>query len=148
MIILKYIVNLSIFSLLVCTPLVIRSLINPKPIKQFHLWVGVYGGFVSVAIILLSIKQSGFAYDIRYAAVILAFAYLGPVAGTITGSIALIARLLVGDQWYPAIIGWITIATVFSLLHIFKRRLTPIKRCLYLFGAYVLYLYYDCTSDF
>ena len=94
-----YIVNLSIFSLLVSTPLVIRSFINHKPIKHVHLWVGIYGGLVAVILVLLSIQEQGYTYDIRYAPVILVFAYLGPIAGMITGLFGLLARLLSSGHW-------------------------------------------------
>ena len=138
LVLLDYIINLSIFSLLVSTPLVIRSLINHNPLKHFRLWVGVYAGIVSSILVALSVQQGGYAYDIRYAAVILAFAYLGPAAGLITGSFALIARLLVTEHWYPAIIGWIIIVIVFSLMQIYISRFTPVKRCIILFGSYIL----------
>ena len=116
LIFLDYIINLSIFSLLVSTPLVIRSLINHNPLKHIRLWVGVYAGIVSSILVALSVQQGGYAYDIRYAAVILAFAYLGPAAGIITGSFALIARLLVSDHWYPAIIGWVDDPNCFHII--------------------------------
>src|SRR4051794_18452068 len=129
LILLDYIINLSIFSLLVSTPLVIRSLINHYPLKQFRLWVGVYAGIVSTILVALSFQQEGYSYDIRYSAIILVFAYLGPVAGLITGGFALIARLLASGQWPPAIIGWSLIMLVFSLLQIYISRFTPVKRC-------------------
>ncbi|WML50408.1 hypothetical protein RCG23_12220 [Neobacillus sp. PS3-34] len=77
MFLLDYIVNLSIFSLMVSTPLVISSFFNHRPHKQFQLWVGLYGGIVSFILVLLSIHQQGYSYDIRYAPVILVFAYFG-----------------------------------------------------------------------
>jgi hypothetical protein len=110
-----YIVNLSIFSLLVSTPLVIRSYINHQPLKQLRLWVGVYAGIVSVILVMLSVQQQGYSYDIRYAPVILVFAYLGPAAGLITGSFALITRLFTSGNWSPAIMGWVSIMVVFSV---------------------------------
>ncbi|MFK9092203.1 ATP-binding protein [Bacillus salipaludis] len=135
---LDYIINLSIFSLMVSTPLVIRSFINLKPLKQVDFWVGLYGGIVSVILVALSIHQNGYSYDIRYAPVILIFAYLGPVPGFITGIFALTTRLLSSGQWPPAIIGWIIIMTVFSLIHFYTKRLTPVKKCIILYGSYIL----------
>ncbi|MBS4178716.1 ATP-binding protein [Lederbergia citrea] len=137
MILFDYIINLSIFSLLVSTPLVIRSLIIPKPLKQFRFWVGLYAGIVATFLIALPYHLQDYTYDIRYSAIILSFAYLGPVAGIITGSFALISRLFASGQWYPAIIGWIIIAIIFSILHKFISRYTPVKRCFVLFGAYI-----------
>ncbi|MCJ8006506.1 ATP-binding protein [Lederbergia wuyishanensis] len=138
MILLDYIINLSIFSLLVSTPLVIRSLINHYPLKKFRIWVGIYAGIVSTILVALSFQQEGYSYDIRYSAIILVFAYLGPLAGIITGGFALIARLSVSVHWLPAIVGWLIIMIVFSLLQLFIFRFTPVKRCIILFGAYVV----------
>lgn len=137
MLFLDYIINLSIFSLLVSTPLVIRSFFNLKPLKYFRIWGGVYAGFVSFFLVQLSILEQGYSYDIRYAPVILAFAYLGPLAGTITGSFALFARLLESGQWSPAIIGFATIVIGFSILNLYIKRLTPIKRCIAFFVTYI-----------
>lgn len=137
-----YIVNLSIFSLMVSTPLVIRSFINHRAVKRLRAWVGIYAGIVSVILVMLSIKQQGYTYDLRYAPVILMFAYLGPVAGIITASFSLLTRLLSSGNWLPAIIGWTMIMLVFSIIHACISRLTPIKKSIILFGAYmVLYLY-------
>lgn len=138
-----YIVNLSIFSLLVSTPLVIRSYIHHRPLKQLNLWIGLYGGIVSIILVMLSVKQQGYSYDIRYAPVILVFAYLGPAAGLITGFFALTTRLLASGNWPPAIIGWAFIMLVFSIFHLFisRSRLTPLKKSIAFFGVYiVLYL--------
>ncbi|WP_029197464.1 LytS/YhcK type 5TM receptor domain-containing protein [Paenibacillus alginolyticus] len=141
MILYDYIVNLSIFSLLVSTPLVIRSFIKHQPLKQMHLWAGVYAGLVSVILVILSVKQQGYSYDIRYAPVILVFAYLGPVPGLITGLFSLMTRLFSSGNWVPAIIGWTLIMSVFSVLHVYCSRFTPLKKIATFFGTYiVLYL--------
>ncbi|MGC5327718.1 ATP-binding protein [Brevibacillus sp. SYSU BS000544] len=137
MILLDYIVNLSIFSLTVSTPLVIRSFINHKPLKQLHLWAGLYAGVVTFFIVMMSIKQHGYSYDLRYALVILVFAYLGPVAGIITGSFALLTRLAFGSNWPPAIIGWILAMVVFSGIHWYASLLTPIKKSVIMFVSYI-----------
>ncbi|WP_342429461.1 ATP-binding protein [Neobacillus sp. FSL H8-0543] len=138
MILLDYIVNLSIFSLLVSIPLVIRSFINHRPIKQVRLWAGIYGGIVSVILVMLSIQEQGYSYDIRYAPVILIYTFLGPVAGIITGAFALIARLFTSGQWYPAITGWMISMTGFIIIHMYTKHLTYVKRCLAIFGTYVV----------
>jgi PAS domain S-box-containing protein len=138
MILFDYIVNLSIFSLLVSTPLVIRSYINHQPLKQLHLWVGFYAGLVSVILVMLSVKQQGFSYDIRYAPVILVFAYLGPVAGLITGFFSLLTRLYSSGNWQPAIVGWALIMFVFSVSHVYISYLTPLKKSAILFGSYIV----------
>jgi len=141
LIIFDYIVNLSIFSLLVSIPLMIRSFIHHKPLKLFGLWVGLYAGIVSIILVMLSIKQSGYSYDIRYAPVILIFAYLGPVAGFITGIFSLLTRLFSAGNWLPAILGWASVMIVFSYMHRFTLRLPPIRKSMVLFGVYiVLYL--------
>ncbi|WP_026576316.1 ATP-binding protein [Bacillus sp. UNC438CL73TsuS30] len=137
MILLDYIVNLSIFSLMVSTPLVIRSFSSHRSLKQLRIWVGVYAGVVSILLVALSIHQQGYSYDIRYAPVILVFAYLGPVAGTITGGFALIARLFSSGHWTPAIIGWILIMISFIIIHFLSKRHMPVKKCLYLYVTYV-----------
>ncbi|RAP77302.1 ATP-binding protein [Paenibacillus montanisoli] len=143
MILFDYIVNLSIFSLLISTPLVIRSFMDHKPLKQSNLWIGLYGGIVSVILVMLSVKQQGYSYDIRYAPVILVFAYMGPVAGFITGIFALLIRLLSSGNWPPAIIGWALIMFVFTVMHIWIRnRMTPLKRSAAFLGTYlVLYVF-------
>ncbi|MFB5196632.1 ATP-binding protein [Neobacillus sp. KR4-4] len=139
----NYIVNLSIFCLFVIMPLVIRSFINHKPINQVRLWVGVYAGMFTIILVMLSIKQQGYAYDLRYATVILVFAYLGPAAGIITGGIALLARLFVGGEWYQAIIGFSIVMASFSVLHKSFSRITPIKRVVLLFVTFVcMYIFY------
>ncbi|MBM7564758.1 PAS domain S-box-containing protein [Paenibacillus sacheonensis] len=137
--------NLSIFSLFVSTPFVLRSFINLKPLKHPLIWCGLYGGIVSIVLVLLAVKQQGYVYDIRYAPVILTFAYLGPVAGIITGLFALAIRLLSSGNWFPAIGGWMFIMVVFSILHIYfsRRRLPLFKRSLALSGAYIVL--YMCT---
>ncbi len=137
LILFDYIVNLSIFSLLVSTPLVIRSFFDYKPLKHFRLWIAVYAGIVSVFLIMLSIKEEGYSYDIRYAPAILVFAYLGPVAGLITGSFSLLTRLLTSGNWTPAIIGWSMIMFAFSMMHLYKPRLSAVKKCITLFAAYI-----------
>ncbi|WP_245599870.1 ATP-binding protein [Paenibacillus harenae] len=93
---------------------------------------------VSIILVLLSVKQQGYSYDIRYAPIILIFAYLGPAAGVITGVFALAARLYSSGNWPPAIVGWALIMVVFSFLPIQLRRLTPPQRCAALAGAYVI----------
>jgi PAS domain S-box-containing protein len=133
-----YIVNLSIFSLMVSVPLVIRSFIKHKPLKLSRFGGGLYAGMVSVILVMLSIHQQGYSYDIRYAPVILVFAYLGPVAGFITGLFALITRLYTSGNWYPAIVGWAIIMFGFSVISFYTTRLTPAKRSLTLSGAYLV----------
>ncbi|WP_336773475.1 ATP-binding protein [Paenibacillus sp. MMO-58] len=139
LLLIDYIVNLSIFSLLVSVPFIFRSFINLKPLKH-PLWGGLYGGVVSVILVLLAVKQQGYVYDIRYSPVILMFAYLGPIPGIITGFFALSVRLLSGGNWMPAIEGWAFIMLAFSLLHIYfsRRQLPPFKRSIAFSGAYVL----------
>jgi PAS domain S-box-containing protein len=138
LILLDYIVNLSIFSLLVSIPLVIRSFINHKPIKHVRLWASIYGGIVSVILVILSIQEQGYSYDIRYAPVILIYTFLGPVAGIITGAFALIARLFTSGQWYPVIIGWTMIMAGFTIVHHYTKHLTYFKRCIAIFGTYIV----------
>ena len=135
---LDYIVNLSIFSLLVSTPLVIRSFFNYKPIKHSRLWIGVYGGIVSIILVMLSIHEQGYSYDIRYAPVILIFAYMGPFAGIITGIFALLARLVSSGHWDTAIIGWIALMIGFTVIYYFTKRFTPIMKSIILSGSYIL----------
>ncbi|MDR7078558.1 PAS domain S-box-containing protein [Neobacillus niacini] len=138
MFLIDYIINLSIFSLLVSTPLVIRSFINHKPIKHVHLWVGIYGGLVAVILVLISIQEQGYTYDTRYAPVILVFAYLGPIAGMITGLFALLARLFSSGHWEPAIIGWTVQMICFSIISYHFKKFTPIKKVYLLFAAYII----------
>lgn len=135
--------NLLIFCLFVILPLVIRSFILHKPIHKVQLWGGVYAGIFTIILVLFSVKQQGYAYDLRYATVLLVFAYLGPVAGFITGGLALLARLFVSGLWYQAIIGCVLIMIGFSFLHGFISRLVPLKRVLVLFSAFVcMYVFY------
>jgi PAS domain S-box-containing protein len=138
MLFLDYIINLSIFSLMVSTPLVIRSFFNLKPLKYFKLIGGIYAGIVSMVLTTLSIQHQGFSYDIRYAPVILAFVYLGPLGGFITGSFALTARLIGSENWMPAIIGWMIIAVVFVIIHQYKSHLTTLQKCFIYSGSYVV----------
>jgi PAS domain S-box-containing protein len=133
-----YIVNLSIFSLLVSSPLVIRSFFNHKPIKHARLWIGVYGGIVSIILIMLSIQEQGYSYDIRYAPVILIFAYLGPFAGIITGSFGLLARLFSSGHWDIAISGWAAMMIGFTIIYYFTKRYTPLIRSIILSSSYIL----------
>jgi PAS domain S-box-containing protein len=135
---LDYIVNLSIFSLLVSTPLVIRSFFNYRPIKHARLWIGVYGGIVSVILIMLSIHEQGYTYDIRYAPVILIFSYLGPIAGIITGAFGLIARLVSGGHWETAITGWAAMMIGFTTIYYMFKRFKPLMKSMILSGSYIL----------
>ncbi len=123
---------------MVSIPLVLFSLLDLKPVKKLRLWVSIYAGIVSVFLVMLSIQQDGYTYDIRYAPIILVFAYLGPVAGVVTGVFSLVMRLFTGANWEPAIIGWVTIMVVFSVIYFYVSRLSPVKRCLILFSTYIL----------
>ena len=134
---LDYIINLSIFSLMVSIPLVIRSFINFKPLKKYRLWISVYAGIVSVILVMLSIQQDGYTYDIRYAPVILVFAYLGPIAGILTAVFSLITRLFASGNWLPAIAGWVIIMGSFSIIHFFISRFTAVKKSVILFISYI-----------
>lgn len=135
---LDYIVNLAIFSLLVSTPLVIRSFINHKPIKHVRLLVGIYGGFVSIILVMLSIHELGYTYDIRYAPVILVFAYLGPFAGFITGTFGLLARLFSSGHWDTAITGWAALMIGFTIIYYYVKRFTPLMKSIILCGSYII----------
>ncbi|WP_237389700.1 LytS/YhcK type 5TM receptor domain-containing protein [Bacillus sp. USDA818B3_A] len=132
MVLLDYIINLSIFSLLVCVPLIIGSFLHHKPLKNWQYWAGVYGGIVSIILVRLSFQQAGYSYDIRYAPLILIFVYFGPLSGWITGLMALGMRLLESGHWTPAIIGWIVIMVSFSVIHLAAKQLTHVKKERYL----------------
>ncbi|WP_144555327.1 ATP-binding protein [Bacillus sp. X1(2014)] len=138
MILLDYIFNLAIFSLLVSTPLVISSFIKHKPFKLARPWGSVYAGVVSVLLVMLSFQQQGYSYDIRYAPIILIFAYLGPLAGLITGLFSLLARLWTSGQWEPVLIGWGLLMFGFSVIYFFIKRFTAIKRIVIIFAAYIV----------
>lgn len=139
MVLLDYIMNLAIFSLLVSTPLVIFSFTKHKPIMQVKLWAGIYAGVVSAILVLLSIQQQGYSYDIRYAPVILIFAYLGPVAGLITGVLSLFTRLVTNGHWDSVITGWSMTMIGFSVLHLFMKRLTAVKKSVIFMGTYIVF---------
>lgn len=128
---------------MVSTPLVIRSFIIRPTLKQMRLWVGVYAGLVSVILVILSVKQQGYSYDIRYAPVILVYAYLGPVPGIIAGSFSLITRLLSGGNWLPAIVGWVINIAILTVVYRYIPRLTPIKKSAVLSCGYIVG--YLCT---
>ncbi|MFS0636190.1 ATP-binding protein [Mesobacillus foraminis] len=136
MFLLDYIINLSIFSLLVSTPLVVRSFLNHKPFPRVKLLAGLYGGLVSVILVLLSFQQQGYSFDIRFAPVLLLFAYLGPVPGVIAGAFSLTARLFTSGHWTAAITGWLLVMAGLSLLLPLLKRLSPLKKSAVLFGAY------------
>ena len=138
LIFLDYLINLSIFSLMVSTPLVIRSFINLKPLKQLRLWAGLYAGIVSSVLVGLSYQEQGYAYDIRYAIIILVFVYIGPAAGLITGSLALVTRLLTSDNWVPAITGWLVVMLIFTLIHKFNPQLKPVRKTVMMLGSYIV----------
>ncbi|MFA1710163.1 ATP-binding protein [Peribacillus frigoritolerans] len=149
---LDYIVNLSIFTLFVSIPLVIPTFIGHVRVKYARLWLGVYAGVFSFILVLISFKQQGYSYDLRLAPIILVFAYLGPLAGFITGLFSLLARLYVSNDWYPVIIGWVSIMICFSIMNLYITRIPPIKRIVNLFGAYiVIYVFivflYDIWKD-
>lgn len=138
LIIYDYMVNLAIFSLFVSTPLVIRSFINHPPLKQLRLWIGGYAGIVSILLVMMSVKQEGYSYDIRYVPVILVFTYLGPIPGIFTGLFSIVTRLLSGGNWTPAIVGWGLVMLVFSILHLYIRKLPTFKKSVAFFVAYVV----------
>ncbi|RDU38280.1 PAS domain-containing sensor histidine kinase [Neobacillus piezotolerans] len=133
---LDYVLNLSIFSLMVNTPLVIRSFMKPNPIKHFRLFAGLYAGIVSSILVRLSINEQGYLYDIRYAVLILVFAYLGPLPGLLAGGIALSARLLESPHWFPAVGGWFVIISAFTLIHRKYNHVRPALMCVILYGSY------------
>jgi len=125
-------------SLMVSTPLVIRSYLNLKPLKQLWVWAGLYAGIVSLVLVGLSFQDQGYSYDIRYAVIILVFAYLGPGAGMITGTFALVSRLMVSENWFPAISGWLVVMTVLVVIHKFTEHFQPVKRNMILLGSYIV----------
>jgi PAS domain S-box-containing protein len=135
---LEYIINLSIFSFMVSIPLVIRSFIDVKPLKKYRLWISIYAGIVSVILVMLSIQQDGYTYDIRYAPVILVFAYLGPAAGILTASFSLITRLFASGNWLPAIAGWVIIMGSFTIIHFYVSRFTAVKKSVIFFASYIV----------
>ncbi|ESU34489.1 hypothetical protein G3A_00855 [Bacillus sp. 17376] len=138
MILIDYIINLSMLSLMVSTPLVIRSYLNLNPLKQLRLGAGLYAGIVSAVLVGLSFQDQGYSYDIRYSVIILVFAYLGPGSGIITGSISLASRLMVSDNWFPAIVGWLVVMTVLVVIHKFTVHFQPVKKYMILLGSYIV----------
>jgi two-component system, sporulation sensor kinase A len=138
LILIDYIINLSMLSLMVSTPLVIRSYLNHKPLKQLWLWVGLYGGIVSSVLVMFSFQDEGYSYDIRYAVIILVFAYLGPAAGIITGGMALASRLMVSENWFPAIAGWLVVMAILVVIHKATTQFKPVKRAMILLFSYIV----------
>lgn len=122
---------------MVSTPLVIRSLMNYRPMKHIKFWVSLYGGIVAVALVMLTIHQEGYSYDIRYAPVILVFSYFGPLAGIITGLFALSARLFSSGNWFPAITGWLIIMISFTIIYYYISHFTKIIKTTILFVVYL-----------
>ncbi|WP_079506069.1 ATP-binding protein [Mesobacillus jeotgali] len=138
MILIDYIINLSMLSLMVSTPLVIRSYLNHKPLKQLWVWAGLYAGAVSCVLVSLSFQDEGYSYDIRYAIIILVFAYLGPGAGIISSSLALMSRLIVSENWFPAIVGWVVVMIILVVIHNLTMHLKPVKRVMILLCSYIV----------
>jgi PAS domain S-box-containing protein len=136
LILVDYIINLSVFSLLVSVPLIIRSFVNHKPFKYHHLLAGLYAGLVSIIVVMMTIHEQGYAYDIRYAPIILIFAYLGPAAGMLTATISIISRLLSDGHWLPAFTGWAVIMISFLIASPFLSRLSALKKCAVFYGIY------------
>jgi two-component system, sporulation sensor kinase A len=136
LLVVEYIINLSIFALLVSIPLVVRSFVDHKPLPLFHLWIGLYAGMVAWILVLLTIQYEGYSYDLRYAPVLLVFSYFGPAAGLITGAFALAARLMAAGNWTPAITGWVLIMLGFTIIWFYTKKMTPGKRTGVLFAAY------------
>lgn len=136
-----YFINLSIFSLLVSTPLIIHSFSSHKPLKYRRILGGIYAGLVSVILMQFTLKYQGYPYDIRYVPVILSFVYLGPVSGLVTGMIAFLGRISLGGNIFPFVLGWGTIMLSFLLLEPYIRRLHPMKRAGAFFVIYsIIYL--------
>lgn len=123
---------------MVSTPLVIRSYLHHNPLKQLRLWTGLYAGIVSSVLVSLSFQDQGYSYDIRYSVIILVFAYLGPGPGIITGSLALIARLMASGNWFPAIVGWLVVMAVFVMVHKYTLHIKPVRRYMILLSSYVV----------
>lgn len=138
LILIDYFINLSVFSLLVCTPLVILSMRSKKMMRYSTIFGGIYAGIVSVILMLFTIRQQGYAYDIRYVPLILSFVYLGPLAGFITGSFVLISRLFAGGNWLPVVVGWGAIMASFSIISPFLRQHQPIIRVTFYYFTYSL----------
>ncbi|MEH7107888.1 ATP-binding protein [Bacillus sp. JJ1764] len=134
----SYIVNLSIFSLMVCIPAVIQSFFNFRPIKYARYLGGLYGGLVSIVLVEMSFGQQGYIYDIRFAPIILSFTYFGPIGGMITAGLALAARLSSSGHWAPAIIGLLILVCSFLLLHTRSSRFSTVKKAVYFSITYVV----------
>lgn len=137
LIILDYIMNLSIFSLMVIIPLVIQSLLTGRLPKNLRLWISLYAGIVSIILVIFSIHQQGYTFDIRYAPVILMFSYLGPIPGIITGLFSLLSRLYTGGNWVPAITTWLIIMFSFSVIHYYISRLSSMKKSIIFSLSYI-----------
>ncbi|RXT02794.1 PAS domain S-box protein [Ammoniphilus sp. CFH 90114] len=146
MILREFFINLSIFSLLVSTPVVIRSFTFNKPIPYGAILGGIYAGFVSVILMYFTIHDGGFVYDIRFAPLILSYAYFGPGGGLITAVFNLAGRLYVGGNLAPVLAGVIGNVIVLSLLHFYMGRFHPIKKTAIYFLAnvsmYLLIVYW------
>lgn len=123
---------------MIVLPLVGGSLVKYQPIRHYRLWVGLYGGFISYVLVMISIEHGGFTYDIRYAPIILAFAYFGPMAGIITGTFALLSRLIVAGEWAPALVGWLLVIVALTACSIYFKRTSSLKRCSIFYCAYVV----------
>lgn len=145
---LDYIVNLSLFSLLVSAPLVIQSFIPFKLIKHQRLIGGIYGGVVSAILVVLSFEREGYVYDIRYAAVILSFAYLGPVGGLIAAAFSIASRLLAGGHWLTPVIGWLVIIAGFLIVHFLTTKLKAVKKTVALFLIFMIVYIIDVPIIF
>ncbi|WP_316568223.1 ATP-binding protein [Neobacillus sp. YIM B06451] len=133
---LDYMINLSIFSMMVSIPLVIRSFMKPIQMKHCRFLAGLYAGIVSSVLVYLSIHEQGYLYDIRYAVLILVFAYLGPFPGLLAGGISLMSRLLESPNWPPAVVGWLVIMGAFTLIHRRYSIFSPFLKCFILYVAY------------
>ncbi|WP_066319810.1 ATP-binding protein [Bacillus sp. FJAT-29814] len=145
---LDYVVNLSLFSLFASTPLVLRSFITFKPIKHYRIIGGIYAGIITAVLVALSFEREGYVYDLRYAAVILSFAYLGPVGGLITAAFSMAARLLAGGHWLTPVIGWFVIIAGFLVVHFLTTRLNAVKKTVALFLIYLVVYVIDVPIIF
>ncbi|MCM3766762.1 PAS domain-containing sensor histidine kinase [Neobacillus niacini] len=145
---LDYVVNLSLFSLFASTPLVLRSFIAFRPIKHYRIFGGIYAGIITAVLVALSFEREGYVYDLRYAAVILSFAYLGPVGGLITAAFSIAARLLAGGHWLTPIIGWLVVIVGFLIVYLLTPKLNAVKKTVALFLIYLVVYVIDVPIIF
>lgn len=142
MILKDFFINLSVFSFLISTAIIIQVFIIRKNLKSSYLIGGCYASIVAVIPMLISVRYNEYFFDLRFIPLILSFVYFGHKAGWITAICIFIARIYIGGHWIPGEVILGETILLFTLFKVYFKKISTIKRAfLYLAIHLIIYIF-------